>query len=90
MNKKTILIILGVAILIILIAIIYPNAQPYSTPGWVKEIDAKIDPALCSADNCEACDKESCSYFDSCKLDYRRYACGPACDAVAVACVLNN
>ena len=77
--RKTIVIIaLAAAILAVVLFFWMPSRHP--DPQWVRDIRHQVDPSLCSADNCEACPKASCT-FDGCGIAQARYSCGPSCDA---------
>ena len=84
--KKLVVVLILIAIIFISGCLNYlPNPRNdnqndfiYPEPDWVTEIKNKIDLSKCSADNCQACDKNSCkNYPNDCKIENKMYECGP-------------
>lgn len=94
MKKITYVIIVLIFLVFISGCLNYPQTNDdkddfiYPEPDWVTEIKNKIDLEKCSADNCEACNEDSCkNYLGNCKIENKWFECGPSCDAAIDYCV---
>ena len=76
------------AIAIAMVYISYFSFFTWDPPEWVALALSKVNPSECKPPNCEACGFEACNdYRKSCYVEPVRYACGPACNAIAHLCM---